>query len=342
MRIAQIMLAKRFGGAERSFVDISRALVARGHEVLAICQPGSQAAEKLRTAGVHCQPVRCFGSWDLLAKYTIKRRLASFNPELVHCHLARASHLGGAAAHSLGIPTVAKTHNLVQLKYYRHIDHLVPTTSAQVNHLERAGIDPARITRIPNFTAVTGRAPTANGAPPFRIAALGRYVRKKGFDLLIDAAWQLQADGIEFRVDIAGDGPERRPLEAQIQARGLSDCVRLNGWCDDAGEFLNDADLLVVPSRAEPFGIVVIEAMALKVPVLATRTQGPIEILDDACGYLCETDDHAMLASAIKNALHDQQRLDKVASAWRRYNSLYSESAVVSAYEMLYGQLIKP
>ncbi len=342
MRIAQVMLARGFGGAERSFVDLSRALAARGHTVLAIGERRGVALGMLDgVAGITTLGIRCHGSWDRLAGHAVRRALAGFAPAVVHTHLARAAHLGGRAAHALGLPTLAKTHNLVDLKYYRAIDCLVPTTQAQADYLAAHGVAASRITRIPNFTAVqavTTLAAQAEGTPGC-LKAIGRFVHKKGFDTLVEAHAVLVREGREVTLELAGDGPERAHLEGRIAALGLGARVRLTGWCDDVAAFLDGGDLFVLPSRDEPFGIVVIEAMARGVPVLATRTQGPLEILPDDCGYLTVADDPAALAAAIAGALDDPDRLARARAALARFHAHYSVEQVVTRYEALYARL---
>ena len=354
MRIAQIMLAKQFGGAERSFVDISSALAARGHEVLAICHRAGAARAELAASGATVVPIQCRASWDVLAERAIRRELKRFQPQLVQCHLARAAHLGGRAARSLELPTLAKTHNLVNLKYYRAIDQLVPTTQAQAQYLRDGGIDDARITIIPNFTALTtpgissqtARSSTeqsksrSNPDQPFRIVALGRFVHKKGFDLLIDAAAALARSGVSFNLEIAGDGAERAALADRISSRQLSDCVTLKPWVTDIAAFLEGADLMVVPSRDEPFGIVLLEAMACRVPVLSSATQGPLEILTADTGYQCAVGDVDALCDAMTAALNDSDRDQKIERAYQRCLDQYSIDAVVSAYEALYQRMV--
>ena len=118
MRIAHIMLARGFGGAERFFVDMSRALASRGHSLLALGDARGVALSHLQGhANVEGVAVRCHGKWDLFARRAIGRHLKIFAPAIVQCHLARAALLGGQAAHALALPTVAKTHNLVDAKY---------------------------------------------------------------------------------------------------------------------------------------------------------------------------------------------------------------------------------
>lgn len=96
MRIAQIMLAQSFGGAERSFVDLSLALAARGHPLLAIGAARGAALPLLAAQpNIHCVSVCCHGNWDVLAQRAVRRHLQMFAPQVVQAHLARAAHRSG-------------------------------------------------------------------------------------------------------------------------------------------------------------------------------------------------------------------------------------------------------
>lgn len=341
MRIAHIMLAKKFGGAERSFVDIVRALAQRGHAVLAIGDPRGQALAILAgEPGVECVTVRCFGTWDRIAEYNIRRELARFAPAVVHAHLARAALLGGRAAQALGIPTLAKTHNMVNLKYYQHTDCLVPTTRVQEAYLLERGTAPEAITRIPNFSLIEPVVSVPPCGPqPYRIAALGRFVPKKGFDVLIAACARLVDGGCDVTLDLAGEGPERGALERAIEQHGLATRVRLHGWVDDVKHFLSGADLFVLPSRDEPFGIVLLEAMACGIPIVATRTAGPTEVLGADCALLTAIDDADALAAAMRATLANPEARNRAERALARYRAEYSAEPVVSRYLDLYTRL---
>ena len=103
MRVAQIMLSAEFGGAERSFTDISVCLEKLGHEVLAIGLKRSKSLDKLQSSGVKTKRVSCYGSWDILTIRSLKKILSQFKPDIVHCHLARASYLGALRQGILGL-----------------------------------------------------------------------------------------------------------------------------------------------------------------------------------------------------------------------------------------------
>lgn len=342
MRIAQIMLAKRFGGAERSFVDLCAELAARGHAVLAICEARAAALPLLRAIpGLAVASVSVWGAWDPFARRAIARALRAHGAEVVQCHLARAARLGGAAAHGLGLPTLAKTHNYVDLAYYRAIDRLVPTTRSQADYLLAQGVDAARVTRIPNFSRIAPRAPaTASLAAPVRLLALGRLVAKKGFDVLLDALAALPPTAPPVALTLAGDGPERAALETRARALAPRVTVDFAGWVEDVAPLFAAADLFVLPSRDEPFGIVVLEAMASGVPIIATRTAGPLEVLDPATATLVDIGDVAALGDAIGGFLADPgPARHRAATAAARYRAHYAAEAVVPQYEALYAEL---
>ena len=335
MRIAQIMLARRLGGGEQVFIDLCGAIAARGHEVLAIGAAESDAMDALdRRSDLQCARVRCHGSWDPLCRWAIGRLLRRFKPDVVQTHMARASALGGRAARSAGYPTLAMLHTMIDLKYYRAIDLFVPTTSDQVAHLSDNGVPADRVERIPHFRSL---APVKAAKVPRQedrvVKTLGRFVHKKGFDVLLHAAADAAQRGTPFRLHIAGDGPEHKTLKALAKRLGIGDRVTFHGWIDDVAAFLADADLFVLPSRIEPFGLVVLEAMACGVPIVSTRVSGPSEILDEKTALLVEPDDPQAMASAVMTTFEaPQAAADRARAALRSFKANYAEPAVMERY----------
>ncbi len=344
MRIAQVMLAKGYGGAERSFVDLCSELGAQGHQILAIGHRNGLALQALQNCvGVSCFGVGCLGAWDRYAGYRIQRALRQFEPALVQAHLARAALLGGRAARAINLHALAKTHNLVDLKYYRYLDHLVPTTAVQAAYLQRHGIVSTMFTVIPNFSRLPAAATAKeNGPGPLRVRALGRHVHKKGFDLLLGAIATLCREGRSLEVVIAGNGPEREALERELREHDLAAVVRLPGWVDDVSAFLADADVFVLPSRDEPFGIVLLEAMASGVPIIATPTAGPREILSIETALILDEISSAAIARALA-AVQDEPQLaqSRAERALALYRERYAAEVVVAQYLALYRRLLE-
>ncbi|CAN7486977.1 glycosyltransferase family 4 protein [Neorhizobium sp. LjRoot104] len=122
---------------------------------------------------------------------------------------------------------------------------------------------------------------------PVRFVYLGRLVDWKAADLLLMALGRVKSrEPVEL--DIVGDGPMRGKLEALVEAMGLADRVRFLGFLPqrDCARVLQQSDVFVMPSIHECGGAVVLEAMAVGLPVIATKWGGPEDYLDDECGVL--------------------------------------------------------
>jgi glycosyltransferase involved in cell wall biosynthesis len=147
------------------------------------------------------------------------------------------------------------------------------------------------------------------------VLAVGRLVPKKGFDLLVGAAAALRDHRPDLRVEIVGDGPERDALVRQVAAAGLGDVVDLVGARSHEWTLarMEQARLVVLPARVAPDGdrdsmpVVLKEAMARAVPVVATDAVGIPEMVDDRVGRLVPPDDAAALAVAMGELLADDR-----------------------------------
>jgi glycosyltransferase involved in cell wall biosynthesis len=141
------------------------------------------------------------------------------------------------------------------------------------------------------------------------VLAVGRLVEKKGFDVLIGAVARMTVPGL--RVRIIGEGPERQRLEAAIRNAGLEQTVELAGGIshDEVLAAMSRARLVCLPARIAHNGdrdsmpLVVKEAMARAVPVVATDVAAVPEMLDESCGWLVQPDDPVALAAALEEAL---------------------------------------
>nr|WP_240454781.1 glycosyltransferase [Caulobacter sp. 17J65-9] len=179
----------------------------------------------------------------------------------------------------------------------------------------RARFPGTRVELVENFGKLQFSPVRARQGRPFRIGALGRLHPNKGFDLLVEAAALMRDRGVEFILEIAGEGDERGALEAQIARHGLRDVVRLTGWTDKPEAFLAGLDLFVLSSRVEPFGLVLVEAMAAGTPIVSTDIDGPGQILRGDLGVLTPPEDPVGLAYAISGALADRVEGRKRAEA---------------------------
>jgi glycosyltransferase involved in cell wall biosynthesis len=183
---------------------------------------------------------------------------------------------------------------------------MILAVSEPVAAAARARFPGTPVELVENFGKLQFSPVRAGSARPLRIGALGRLHPNKGFDLLVEAAALMRDRQVQFTLDIAGEGEERGELEARIARHGLQDVVRLPGWTDAPAAFLAGLDLFVLPSRVEPFGLVLVEAMAAGTPIVSTDIDGPGQILRGDLGVLTPPEDPVGLAYAISGALADR------------------------------------
>jgi glycosyltransferase involved in cell wall biosynthesis len=173
---------------------------------------------------------------------------------------------------------------------------------------------------VPNLVRMPAGSGPARAGPdgvPV-IGALGRFVPKKGFADLIEALARLRARGYRFEARLAGSGPEEAELRALAGRFGIEDRLRFLGWITDKRSFFEALDLLCVPSREEPFGIVVLEGMAHARATIATAVAGPREIIHHGSdGLLVPPAAPEALADAIGHLLDEPARRQALARAGR-------------------------
>ncbi len=162
---------------------------------------------------------------------------------------------------------------------------------------------------------------------PFHLVSVARLVEKKGLDLLVEACRLLRERGIEFRTTIVGEGPERERLATAIDRAGLDDAITLAGAMPhtELKDLLEGATAFCLPCRVSGDGdrdsqpVVIKEAMAMEIPVVATNVFGIPEVVDGTCGVLVAPDDPAALASAIRHLVESShENLAELGRSGRR------------------------
>jgi glycosyltransferase involved in cell wall biosynthesis len=194
--------------------------------------------------------------------------------------------------------------------------HRVLTNSqTSLAALRRAGVD----SEMAYYGTVLPDEPVRRSAArPFVVGVLGNVSQRKGTDVFVAAAERVRRELPEVEFRIVGpcpDGPER-PWAERLVARATESGIK-HGVTSDPFAELAGWDLLVLPSRSEPFGIVLIEAMAMALPVVATRIDGPREIVTPETGLLVDVDDVQGLAHAIVELARDPGRRERMGVAGR-------------------------
>lgn len=326
IRVCHLASGDLWAGAEAQVAAMCRGLHESGlAEVSAILLNHGRLEDELRSAGVPVGVIdeRLHPWWEIL-----RQLLRSFRRrpvDLLHTHRYKENVLGGLAARVRGVRHVIRTvHGTTEIysgwgrvkaAAYGTLDDLacrrVVGTLVGVSKEITEGLRrrfPARlVVHIPNCIderqMVLGRSREETrhelGVKEFEFAigTVGRLVPVKGIEHLIRAAAEMIRRREAVRVVIAGDGPALPELVALVRSLGLEQKVSFLGWRRDALEVINALDLFVLPSLHEGMPTVLLEAMALGVPVVASRAGGIPEILADGrTGLLAEPGSPASLA----------------------------------------------
>jgi len=209
-------------------------------------------------------------------------------------------------------------------------------------HLKSCGIDSRKIANfpywveVPNEWSLPRRCGAAQDGQPLRLIVVGRHIRVKAFEVAIEAVAlaNRKAGRNIATLDLIGDGKEHIYLEALVQLLGLQDMVTFSGWLnnEEVWRRLRDADALVVPSRFEPYGVVVLEAMANGRPVLASDQVVAARDRDDGFGaiFFHAAGDAECLAQQIKILAEDEKVLRIASEAARAIAEMWRPERAAS------------
>lgn len=203
------------------------------------------------------------------------------------------------------------------------------------------GIDRGSIEVIPNFVDVDlfRPAPDAAGGPPTAVH-VSNFRPVKRVPWLVEAFAEA-VEGREARLVLVGDGPDQDECRRLARARGLGDRVSFLGTRDALPGLLAPADVFLLSSEEESFGLSALEAMSCGTPVVATDVGGIREVVEDGtCGLLCPADDRDAYVVALRGLLFDRARAQALGeTARRRAKHFFDRRRVVALYEGLYSRL---
>jgi glycogen synthase len=224
----------------------------------------------------------------------------------------------------------------------RRADAVTACSAYVLESLTALGVNRADAAVIPNGINPDDFSPTPQ-QPDDRpyVLGVGRLVDQKGFDVLIDAfASPNGPSGVD--VVIAGEGPARSALTGRIRDHHLTEQARLIGSVSrqELPTLLGAARAFALPSRGEPFGIALLEAMASGVPAVATASGGiPEFAVDGTNSLLVQPDDAPALAAALARVISDSALRTRLAAGGRETARELSWNAICPRYEALYSKV---
>lgn len=294
-----------------------------------------------------------------LATRVFEHYVDSFGePDLIHAHSAL---WGGVAARhiaeSYGLPFIITEHSSAfgrdLLKTWQEDDihdafsaavaviAVSKTLARDIQHLVPQG----KISVVPNMvnTDFFNLPPHRRSADPCSFVTVAGLESNKGVDSLIQAFANAFGENRNVRLVVVGDGRSRKSLEELAVSLKISDQVTFAGQLSRSGvrRELWDANIFVLASRIETFGVVLIEAMATGLPVVATRSGGPEEIITDDVGWLVEPENVESLADALEAAYEDESAMRLRAGKIREHVvDHFSEEVVTARLRDIYRSVL--
>lgn len=322
MRVLNIMFGKSQGGLERVTLDYANALKESGFEVLTIGAKTGWLATQFEGRSDFVG-LRVYGNYGLITQLQMSRLCSKFKPDCILAHGTRAMHYASRIA---GPSRIGILHNTRFKSVMSKMDALIAVSDGVAGKArERFNTNVIHI--VPNSTVIPHLPPRRTAPSCIRIGAIGRFHHRKGFDLLISALARPDIMAMRWTLRLAGSGEEEGKLKVLAKELILEDRIEFTGWINEPADFFRQIDLFIMPSREEPFGLVLIEAMAYRLPVIATDTDGPTLILTNGeDGLIVRRDDVDSLSDAIIQALTHFDTLDAMAERGRKkieeqYNS---------------------
>jgi len=323
MKVLHIETGMYLYGGGRQVVWLLHGLAARGVENLLLCPQGSAIAREDLPASVSVDDLPMRGDLDLAFIGRAGRRIARFAPDIVHLHSRRgADWLGAIAARRGGRPVVLSRRVtnpepgwLAPLKY-RLYDRVITISRAIAAELDRAGV-PAEKVRVVHSAAPPPPRTTWERDRFLRefglsdqdrvIGMAAQFIRRKGHADLLAALPEVLGERPRVQVLLFGQGPLQDEISEEIVDRGLADRVRAVGFRPDLDAFLGHLEVLVHPARDEGLGVILLQASAAGVPVVATPVGGIPEVIRDGeNGVLVPPEDAPALAAALAWLLDDE------------------------------------
>ena len=325
------------GGAELGLLRLARRLEPKGWEI-ALTSPSGDGPlanagfehHKLDVGGLGSgEGARAVASWP-------KALLLARDVDVVYLNSTVCGRLL-PALRGTGFKTVLHVHDIVDRvpRHWARADVVLADSQAVADRLD--GLDPhvvyCPVELDPPHVPAPWPDAVTDGGPV--VGFLGRIEPRKGVLDLVRAAPLIRAARGDVTVVVIGDDPYDMDGDYLAEVKRSSDVVHLP-WTDDAGGVLRHLDVLVAPSRQEPFGTVISEAMAVGTPVVATRVGGLPEVVDDGVtGVLVEPDAPEQLADAVLRVLREH---DVMAAAAREAAKRFG----ADLYAQRVGRLIAP
>ena len=374
MRIAHVIKVTRISGAERHLLFLLDGLRQRGLDAQLIIlverdRPMDEMVAAAEARGIPVQSLPIGRDTDLPLLWRLRRALRHIKPDIVHTHLIHADLFGYVSAKLARVGAVVSSRHLddafryrarwrrINRRLWRMIDAGIAISAAMEQFALTVEAAPARKVRIVLYgmefkwlsdedidaARLRLRAELKLPADAQLLGMACRLVEQKGIPYALEALRRIRSDFPRAHLVIAGDGEQANELRRLASRLGLADRVHWLGWRADAADLMAAFDVFVLPSLREGFGLVLLEAMSRRLPIVASHVGAiPEIVIDGETGILVEPRNVDELAKAMTRLLNDR--------ALRKYMGLlgaarleehFSVERMVDGTIAVYEQVLK-
>jgi len=362
IRVLHLIDHLGYGGAPMVVKNIAENIEAARFETLVCALRTNPRAMTINTEVINLD----YGKYNPFTVRAIRYVCRLHNIDILHCHLQKSVVSGLLAAPRCRAKVVIHEHGPIfrggtGCIYRMFLRHLGSRAAAAVANSQAAASALSRIARIPgqdipviaNFVDFQRfdpvkydrkKARTELGIADDEIAVgfVGRLDHCKGIDALLGSASVLHSKGITCHFVIIGAGPQRAALENLARDLRIEDKVTFVGLCENPAELMIALDVGVIPSRREAFGIVAVEFMRMRVPVIAANVGGLPELIEHGkTGMLLEDIEPETIAKAVEGLVNDSSMRKGIADNAEAFSCKFDGKAQLRQIMDLYERLGK-
>ncbi|MBI3808974.1 MAG: glycosyltransferase family 4 protein [Nitrospirae bacterium] len=355
------------GGAERELLVILDRLPRRGYRPIVVCPDGGPLAQELVRRGVETR-MAPMPPWRKLFAYhkrpvairALRDVVAEVRPALIHVNdIWWVPQTFRAVAGLPAVPIVAHVRQEIEPPKVRRYEldkaDLVLPVSRQIQRsLEKGGVRPERLQTLYSGLDMTRVMDQESGldvrrrfgipAEALVLGTVANLFARKGYEMMLEALPMIvkASPAVHYLIVGSGDAAYEARLKAMVEVLGLESLVHFSGFQESVYPCLAAMDLYVHPALMEGFGIAVLEAMAMRKPVVATTTGGLPEIVQDGeTGMLVPPSDADALAKAVSSLLQDPARCRRLGEAGRaRVAAHFTVEAMMNRLVEGYGAVL--
>ena len=370
MKIIHIIPNLKRGGAERICIDICNELQNQGHHVLLIMFSNeneySEITSQLNIKVIPSSFIPSILKINITKVEKLEKAVAVFKPDIIHSHLHEAelvayqlkiknvkffSHIHSNKKELENKPVVNSIKQKIIFSFEKKI-YLNFLKSKKVKLLAISkdcynfvindlSQQKENVTFLPNcidYNLFKASPRTSSNKEEFKLVNVGRFVPKKAQEFLIEVALKLKDNGVNFTLDFIGDGPQRENIEQLVVQHNVQNQINFRGIVTNPESYLKSSDLYVHSAKEEPFGLVLIEAMASGLPIVTTDGGGNRDIIiENENGFMIKYRNAELFANKVIQLINSEEDYEKMSKNCIAFASKYDVKSYVNTLLKLYS-----